>query len=112
MHRVIFNIVLAHGTEGVQPDVERDEGGPYPHLAEPEQEFRGEMEAGGGGRRRPGHTCVDGLVALGILQGGVDVGRQRRDAHLPGQRERRLGEGQGAFPALPFLDYLGLRADG
>lgn len=73
---VLFDVLLGNGAEGVEADVEGDEGELYTQVAEAEEEFWGEVEAGGGcgdGSRLPG---VDRLVAFGVGKGGVDVGRK------------------------------------
>ncbi len=76
VHHVVLGPLGGDGAEGAEPDGEVH--GVDLHAAAPAriQHLLGEMEAGGGGGHRPRVGGVDGLVALGVGQGPVDVRRE------------------------------------
>ena len=84
---VVAGVFLGDGSEGVQPDVESvietlDAAG-----GDITEEFRGEMEPGGGGGGAAGLAGIDGLVAFGVGEFLMDIGGQ---GHLAGGEERLL----------------------
>ncbi|MNZ77009.1 hypothetical protein D3C78_955320 [compost metagenome] len=98
MHVVVLDALDAHRLEGAGADVQGDEGGVHAPGADRRQQGIVEVQPGGGRRHRAGLALVgiDGLVALavGVLVGAVDVGRQRHVADALEQRQHRLGKAQ------------------
>ena len=76
--RWVFSL---HRTEGVQPHVERYEGGLDSGVADAGEELRREVQPGSGGGGAARLAGVDCLVALRVSESASDVGRQRRMAH-------------------------------
>ena len=71
-------------------------------------ERRREVQAGGRRRGRAALPCVDGLIALGIVERRLDVGRQRRLAVARQQVRERFGDaGRRAHAKAPVAEGRG-----
>ncbi len=75
---MIFNALDADGLESSQADVEGDFDGLDAAAADAVENFRGKMEAGGGGGYRSALLGVDGLIAFAIAGriGARDIRRE------------------------------------
>ncbi len=82
MHHVGVEVVTGHGSEGAEADGEID--GVHSRAARSDgvEDGLGQVEAGGRRGHRTLDSGVDGLVALGVGQRLVDVGRQGHRAVL------------------------------
>ncbi len=77
VHHVEGRVVLAHGSEGIEADVQLDRGDPRARRGDALDEPGREVKAGGGSG---GATLVareDGLVLLGIVELARNVRRER-----------------------------------
>jgi len=81
---VILHALYADGLEGPQPDVEGEMSGLNASLPQVFQNFRSEMQAGGGSRDRATLPRIDGLIAFVVERsiGARHVGRQGHMAEL------------------------------
>ncbi len=115
---VVLDALDRHRLEGRQADVKRevldgDSGG-----AQRLVERRREVQPGGRRRRGAPQPGIDRLIALGVVERGPDVGRQRRLAVACQQTGERLGRiGRRTDPPatvaqrLAHLDREALRGD-
>ena len=79
---MVGDFLLLHGPEGAQAHMEGHIGQGDSHGLDLLQQLLGEMEPGGGGRRRSHLTGVHRLIALRVLKLRLDVRRQRHLAKL------------------------------
>ena len=73
---VVLDPVGGDGAEGAEPDVELDRRHLGTRARQASSSAVGQVQAGGRRGDRPGPAGVDGLVALGVLERAVDVGRE------------------------------------
>src|SRR5690606_16546862 len=73
---VILNTLDGDGLERAQANFQRAVGEDHAFFAQLEQQIVGEVQSGGWRGCRAFRLAVYGLVAFGILQRRVDVGRQ------------------------------------
>ena len=94
------------GPEGVNPDVEGDEGDVHATMPDRRQQLGGEMQPGSRSRSRPLLRSEHSLVTRRIAQTLLDVGRRR---HLPdpadfGKRIGDAGQAHGGGLTMPRVD--------
>jgi len=110
VHAVVGDVVALDREEGAGADVEGEVGSLNPGVGELLEEFRGEMESGGGSGDGSGLAGVDGLVAMAILGGGrslgaMDVGREGDFAMDFGEGEHVGFELEEAMTFRVFIDH-------
>ena len=111
----VARVFDAHGLEGAEADVQRDARDLDAALFELGEDFRGEVQAGGGRGGGASFTGVDSLVALAVFRRvglglvAVDVGRQRQvaDALERCVEVERGGEAKGALAELACCKNFG-----
>ena len=74
---MVGDLVLLHGAEGAQTNMQSNLGNANTHSAEGVHQLRGEMQPGGGSSRAAQLLGVNGLVLALVLQLLCDVGWQR-----------------------------------
>jgi hypothetical protein len=109
---VLFDVLDADRLEGAESHVEGDLRGFDATVVEAGQNFRSEVEAGGGGGDGSALTGVDGLIAVAV-GGGISAGdvRRKRDvADLldPGEEVVCQSEADVAFAKFAAGEDLGL----
>jgi hypothetical protein len=116
MNRVIFDALDADGLESSQADVQGDLDRLDPTLADAVEDFRSEMQAGGGGRYRPARLRIDGLIAVAIAGriGARDIRRERdvADAIEHGEEIADWLKADAALAELCSGENLGLQVAG
>jgi hypothetical protein len=82
MNGMIFHFFNRDRLEGVQANVQGDVVKKHPLIAQSQQDFGGKMQASG--RRGSGtiNPAENGLITLGIVKSGMNVGRQGRLPNL------------------------------
>jgi hypothetical protein len=77
VHHMVVDLFRLHGSEGTEPDVEREVDDSDADAHEMGGHLLGEVETGRRGCRRPVVPCIDGLISRDVVQFFVDIGRQR-----------------------------------
>ena len=110
----VFDAIHSDGRKGAEADVEGDVGDLDAAVGDGLEDFRREVQAGGGRGDRAGLAGVDGLVALAVFGSvfAVNVGRQ---GDVAGALERgvKVGNGleaDGALAVFTMGDDLSLQA--
>src|SRR5262249_20295489 len=108
-----FNPVDVHRLKRAQANVESDLCGLYSVILKAREDFRSEMESGGGGGDGSALAGVDRLVAIAVAGLGCagDVRGQRHTAQTF-QRGEEIGDGckaQNAFSKLSAAQDFGLK---
>ena len=78
---MVEHVLLFDGAEGAQPDVEQHLGDLHSHGADALQKFGREMQPRRGRSRRAVLAAVHRLIALGVGELFVDIGRERHRSH-------------------------------
>ena len=79
---MVGDFVLLHRAEGAKADVQGDKGKLDALFFDAGEQLPGEVQAGGRRGGRAGGFGIHGLIALGVVQLFLDVGRQRHRAKL------------------------------
>ncbi|GBD11756.1 hypothetical protein HRbin23_01433 [bacterium HR23] len=82
MEFVLSGVFGPHRTEGIQPDVESQEGHPYPLVPQALQEGWRKVQGCGGRCHAPRLAGKDRLIPLWVGQRLVDIGWKGHLAHL------------------------------